>query len=86
MAYLQELREKFTLADGFPASEVQLLGRSRCVVAGHKGLYSISDSEVIVRRRDCRLLILGTGLHVEGADSGEIRIDGEIRAVEFLME
>ncbi|MBQ9370335.1 MAG: hypothetical protein IJU10_04590 [Clostridia bacterium] len=86
MAYLQEFRKKIAEVVGAPVPEVQILGRTKCIVAGHKGLYSLSEDEVVIRRWDGRLLLRGRGLHVEDADEEEIRIGGEILAVEFAAE
>ena len=87
MAYLQELKRRSSeIAGAFPSSEVQIIGRKKCVIAGHKGLYSLTTEEVVVRRRGDRILVRGAGLRVEDADEGEIRIGGEILSVEFLPE
>ena len=86
MAYLQELRKKYSDLSDLPVSEVQILGRDLCVIAGHKGLYSVRENEIVIRRRDGRVLVRGNGLRVQDADEGEIRLRGEICSVEFLSE
>ena len=87
MAYLQNLRKKITEnSEALPAPEVQILGRERCVIAGHKGLYSLSEEEVVVRRRNDRVLVRGRRLRVQEADQTEICICGEVHSLEFIAE
>ena len=87
MAYFQnivkELAEKVGVS---PFSELHVVNGSYCVLSGHKGLYSISEEEVVVRRRGGRLSVRGAGLRVSAADGGEIVIAGKILSVTYLED
>ena len=87
MAYLSDLYKKLSeKAELFPLPEVHLLGNAGCVIAGHRGLYSLSDEEVIVRRKYDRVRVVGKGLKAESADESEIVLLGEILSVSLLSE
>ena len=83
MAYLSDVRRKLAARDGlFASHEVHVLSGRVCVVAGHKGLYSLSESVVVARVSDGLLAVRGRGLRIDYADGGEICISGEILSVE----
>jgi len=87
MAYLLELFKKAKsdneLCIGF---EVQIIGNEKCAIAGHRGLYSLSDAEVVIRRKKGFVCIRGEGLKLENADEGEIILCGTIFEVCFISE
>ena len=87
MAYLQDIRRKIGEKEGLLSfSELHLLNGERCVIAGHKGLYSVGDELIVVRRRVGRVAVRGEGLRVLSADQSEIELSGKIFAVEYLAE
>ena len=87
MAYLQDIRRKIGEKEGlFSFSELHLLNGERCVIAGHKGLYSVAEDLIVVRQRVGRIAVRGAGLRVLSADPCEIELSGKIFAAEYLAE
>ena len=87
MAYLQDIRRKISEKEGlFSFSELHLIKGAHCVIAGHKGLYSVGADLIVIRRRGGRIAVRGEGLRVLTADQSEIELSGKIFAVEYLSE
>ena len=83
MAYSEDIKSVFK-EDGLSPVEVSLYGSRALVISGHKGLSSISEEEIVVRRKRGSIRVCGSDLKVEKASPDELFLSGEIRVVEFL--
>ena len=82
MAKVADIKGKLAARDGlFATSEVRIVGGRACFIAGHKGLYSVSEGVVVVRMAGGLLSVTGKGLTVDYADGSEISVSGEILSV-----
>ena len=83
MAYLEDIKRIFG-SEKKGECEVLLSGTSALVISGHRGLSSLSEGEIVVRRKRGSLRVAGRALRLLQASPAELYIAGEIRAVEYV--
>ncbi|MBO7389867.1 MAG: YabP/YqfC family sporulation protein [Clostridia bacterium] len=83
MAYLEDIKRIFG-SEKTGECEVLLSGTSALVISGHRGLSSLSEGEIVVRRKRGSLRVAGRALRLLQASPAELYIAGEIRAVEYV--
>ena len=70
----------------FGGAEICLRGKRFLVVAGHKGLLSLSQTEVVIRLVKGRVIVLGEGLKVQKMSPSEIYLEGKISSLTLPEE
>lgn len=85
MAFLNDWKNRIG-GEFAPPYEISMLGDALFVLAGHKGLYAISDSEIVARVKGGKLRVFGRGLKVDAVSKEEIYVKGEISGVERIYE
>ena len=87
MAYSEDIKKVFRReGEGLGRSEITLFDRSLVVISGHKGLLSLTETEIVVRLPSGLLGITGTGLFVRKASPTEIYVEGRISALSYPEE
>ena len=83
MAYMDDIKRIFG-SERVGDCEVLLTGSSALVISGHKGLSSLSDEEIVVRRKKGCIRVVGRALRLLQGSPAELYIAGDIRSVECL--
>ena len=87
MAYLSDIRAQSNDPNALNcAYEINLIGGTFAIISGHKGLYSISEQEIVSRVNCGKIRIYGENLKVKCVSREEIYVIGRIAGVETINE
>ena len=84
MAYSEDLRSRFHDPNALSVPyEITVYGGSFALISGQKGLFSISDEEIVARLKKGKARVRGSELKVKCASRDEIYVSGKIKGVEI---